>query len=1053
MVKAGDILADRYRIESVAGTGGMGSVFRSVDLMTDQPCAIKVIGDLQTHGGRRTSVETAKRFVRESRALREIRHPAVVRYVADGTTATGQPFLVMEWAGGQTLRERIQGQGATPVETLALLERLVDALAVIHAVGIVHRDIKPRNLMLAKGELASVRIVDFGIARFAELLSGMTAGLTVTGLRLGTPGYMAPEQILQTRNVDGRADVYSLGCIAYEMLTGHRAFVGKDGIALLARMVLEDAPRVRKLRPDLPPDVDELVARLLVRDPVRRPVAGPELLAEITSLRGRLEALALPAAPALRDPDASQPSEERQTEDDPPATASASSAVVTPGERTLAQSRPPLIGRDEAMAELTAALKPGRIVGLWGAVGVGKSRLLTELGARHAGKTPLLYVDARAARDVASVLREVAMGLHVSRVDAAHGEILRALRARAPLLLLIDGIDAVANELGPMLTRWTEGAVLTTVVVASRRLVSWADRAVELGPLSTVDREAPGTSPGLSDAAIMLLERAREAGAELETADEPAVSVLATRLEGNPLSLELAAQRLAAIGPTQLLAQLARPLEAIGHMRAEEYPETLAGALTFSWESLGRAERRALLRLALFEGDFTLDDATGLVGEGALDRLQALRERSLCANGSRTDTLMIGSAVRDFVRQRSDRLDPDGRDVHADYVVRLGEWLAHRLERGSDPEALGRLAMRIDDLLVVGERGDLLAARAALAVDPALVGRIFAARHHEILSRAIESCEEARRDASSAAHAEEIRGRLACARGRVGALAGRMQDAFEDLSLALSHAERTEDPEGQAAALMELAVLYHVAADGEVAEQCCHRVLELRSRIDSPRLEARAIGNLGGLAHDAGRLDEAYARYVEAISLAELARDGRLLGVFLGNLAMLDADRGHPAVARSRLHRAIGSLSQAGEERLVAITVANLGMVEIELGHAKIAEGHLRRAARTLEDVGDDRSLALAHARLAAATSLLGDAPAGARSIARARELSASDERTRSVVGVFEAFVWLAEKDLTAAQASRDRAFLPTVTGRDLAAMSDDTRAALRVLARHLPRG
>src|SRR5437762_2537779 len=235
----GVVIAQRYRLDAVAGTGGMGSVYRATDLTTGAACAVKMI----EARGKKASLTTTRRFVREVRALKQIRHPAVVRYIDDGGADEQRPFLVMEWVDGQSLRDRLREGGATLDETLATVHRLIDALVAIHAVGIVHRDLKPANLMLSDGRFDAIRIVDFGIARFSDLSAAVTAGLTATGLYLGTPGYMAPEQIIQTKNVDGRADVYSVGCVAFEMLTGQRAFTGTDGVALLARMVIEDARR------------------------------------------------------------------------------------------------------------------------------------------------------------------------------------------------------------------------------------------------------------------------------------------------------------------------------------------------------------------------------------------------------------------------------------------------------------------------------------------------------------------------------------------------------------------------------------------------------------------------------------------------------------------------------------------------------------------------------------------------------------------------------------------------------------------------------------------
>ena len=171
----------------------------------------------------------------------------MVRYHAHGTDPVAGPYLVMEWVDGETLRDRQTRAALTPADALRIGARLVRALAAVHAAGVVHRDVKPRNVMLQHGSVNRVTLVDFGIARV-----GRSLGLTSTGARLGTPRYMAPEQIMNARRVDGRADVFSLGCVVFEMLTGRQAFHCEDDVAALARMLIEDAPSIRSLRPELP---------------------------------------------------------------------------------------------------------------------------------------------------------------------------------------------------------------------------------------------------------------------------------------------------------------------------------------------------------------------------------------------------------------------------------------------------------------------------------------------------------------------------------------------------------------------------------------------------------------------------------------------------------------------------------------------------------------------------------------------------------------------------------------------------------------------------------
>jgi serine/threonine protein kinase len=167
-----------------------------------------------------------ERFAREAQVLSTLSHPGIVRYIDSGITAGGEPYLVMEWLSGETLSSRLQRTQLTLAEVLALGRRVASALSAIHREGIVHRDIKPSNLFLRDSAIDKVTLIDFGMARrpLAD------TRLTVTGTMLGTPGYIAPEQVYNVPNLDGRADIFSLGCVLYRCIAGRAPFRGPDAL-------------------------------------------------------------------------------------------------------------------------------------------------------------------------------------------------------------------------------------------------------------------------------------------------------------------------------------------------------------------------------------------------------------------------------------------------------------------------------------------------------------------------------------------------------------------------------------------------------------------------------------------------------------------------------------------------------------------------------------------------------------------------------------------------------------------------------------------------------
>jgi eukaryotic-like serine/threonine-protein kinase len=279
-VQPGQTLDARFALESLVGSGGMADVYRARELITGRPVALKVLR--QSQRGRLT------RFRREGDVLARMQHPHIVRYVAhgDGPDAT---WVAMEWLEGESLEARLARGPLTVAECVAAATGIAEALAFAHAQGVLHRDIKPGNLFLPGGNCGEVKVLDFGIARVAD------ATLTRTGSVVGTPSYLSPEQA-RGRHVDARTDLFALGCVIYEALTGRRAFTGPTAVAVLAKVLLEDPPPARSADARIPTALSDLVVRLMRKDPAERP---PSASAVVVSLRSveRAEAARLTGAP------------------------------------------------------------------------------------------------------------------------------------------------------------------------------------------------------------------------------------------------------------------------------------------------------------------------------------------------------------------------------------------------------------------------------------------------------------------------------------------------------------------------------------------------------------------------------------------------------------------------------------------------------------------------------------------------------------------------------------------------------------------------------------
>ncbi len=421
VIASGTLVADRFEIESLAGTGGMGEVYRARDRATGELVAVKFV--------RQSALSYVARFEREARALAQFAHPGIVRYVAHGKEPS--LFLAMEWLEGEDLHRRL-ARGALAIgDALELAQRLADALAAAHARGIIHRDIKPSNIFLCGGRIDSAKLLDFGVAQVAK----STHALTGTGQLIGTLGYMAPEQAMSGRDVTPAADVFSLGCVLFECLAGQGPFAG-EWAEVLSKILLSEPPRLRELRKDTPHALDELVARMLRKDPAAR-ASLAAVSSDVASFLSAGAALMSGNAEATGDVPAVTGDERRLVA--VIVTSDATGVVLedvrlTPSADTMPSSAVHLghvVAKFEAQLEVRADGTP--------LVTLTSTGAATDLAARA----------ARCALAIRGVLPQARIAVAGGRGDPSRGSVISDVVTRAQHLLEIDD-DVKLVRIDPM---------------------------------------------------------------------------------------------------------------------------------------------------------------------------------------------------------------------------------------------------------------------------------------------------------------------------------------------------------------------------------------------------------------------------------------------------------------------------------------------------------------------------------------------------------------------------------------------------------------------------
>ena len=562
-----------YCIEACVGTGGMGEVFRASDTRLARKVAIKAI-----RAGR-SSEGLELRFLGEARAASALNHSNIIT-IYDVGTVEGQPYIVMEWIEGQTLREKLTQGPLSIMEVLGIASQILDALAAAHESGIIHRDLKPENIMVnASGR---IKVLDFGIAKRISMPADPTLDFVsrnTLGFVVGTPGYMSPEQA-RGEPLDFRSDHFSFGAVLYELAAGRRAFAGNSIAEVQAAILLHQPEPLTSLNPHAPAPLQWVVERCLAKASRDRFETTEELRREFSAIVTRAGQL-VAASPPINN-------------------------IPTP--------RTALIGREAELSRLRDLVAdPGlRILTLTGAGGIGKTRLAVELGRQVADQFAggVCFVQLEKVSDASLVPSEVALALGVAQWPGADPEaaIANHLRQLAgPVLLVLDNFEHVLE------------AALFAARLASERLKAVVTSRAALRVYGEYEFAVPSLNSGYgtarqemarSPAVRLFIERAT--GLRGSTIDEEQlgiVSAICTRLDGLPLAIELAAARTRLFPLKTLQTRLDDPLAVLvgGPRDLPQRQHTLRATIDWSYNLLDAEHRKLFRRMAVFVGGATVE--------------------------------------------------------------------------------------------------------------------------------------------------------------------------------------------------------------------------------------------------------------------------------------------------------------------------------------------------------------------------------------------------------------------------------------------------------------
>jgi predicted ATPase/tetratricopeptide (TPR) repeat protein len=947
----GMLVGNRYRLQSLLGQGGMGEVYEAWDEELSIRVALKTL-HLESHSDR-PALDDLKR---EAMLARAVVHPNICRVYDLGRHGESESevyFLTMEALRGETLAERLRTRGRmTTAEAWPLVEQMAAGLQAAHQAGVLHLDFKSSNVILAGDPGRELAVItDFGLARTVEPTIGVADERREPGPKprsiAGTPAYMAPEQV-RGEAAGPAADIYALGVVLYEMVTGKLPFAGRTPIDVAQRRLDEDAPSPRMTVPDLDERWNAVVRRCLEREPERRYASAAEVPA---ALAGRIAVL-------------------------PPARENTFS-----GRHALPPELDSFVGREIELDVLASMIAGGsRLVTLLGAGGMGKTRLAVHYGWQSRASWPggTWFCDLTEARDQDGIVSAVAktLGAPLGRGDPVE-HLGQVLAARGRCLVILDNLEPVAGPAAAAVTQWRALAPELHLILTSRERLGIAEeRILDLDPLRT-------------PAAIQLfLERAQRLrpGLAFGDGDLAAVKQVIKLVDGIPLAIELAAARLRVMSAQQLVAGMHKRFSLLTGGRNARH-ETLAGVIDGSWALLHPWERAALAQCAVFEGGLTVAAAEAVLDLRAYENappvlgvLQSLLDRSMLhtfvSHGSRPDKrrdprLGMYGSIQEYARRKLSTGGDVPHGVSGPAAVlaaetRHGEWYRRfgteealaALDRDGGEELRRALENELENLVAAcrraGERRDGATAAATYVAACAVISMRGPAAAAVALGR----------DLLATGLPPKERAVVLMTLGEVQKDAGQAQNALSSLEEALALHRELGNRSLEGAVLANLGSWHHTQGRMEDARGQLRAAAAIHREVGDQLRESVDLATLGNIDRSQGRMVEARAYYERALILRRAVGDRRGAGILLGNLAGIDYKDGHVERARAGFEEALSIHRKMGNRRFEASIHANLGNLCRDQGRLEEARDHFAAALAMTQELGTRRDEGNAHLNL-----------------------------------------------------------------------------------------
>ena len=925
-----------YEILSMLGAGGMGEVYKARDTRLKRLVAIKILPqEFKLNDDRRA------RFDREARAIASLNHPHIC-VLHDVGQQDGINYLVMEYVEGQTLKERLLETPLSISVAMKIGSEIADALVEAHRHGIVHRDVKPGNIMLAKG---GAKLLDFGLARsFERQHSSPISDVTSEGVILGTPGYMSPEQVLG-KPVDACTDVFSLGVVIYEMIARRMAFGGATVGEIVDAVLYRHPDPLSNLNAEVSPELEKLVTKCLNKEKEHRYQSATELWSDLVEL-----------------------------------TREAGTTWVRP--RTVRRHNLPLelntfVGREREISELSSVLGETRLLTLSGSGGSGKTRLALKLASGVVDK----YADGVWLAELAPVSNPELLPQSVAATLDVHEEQGRPLVQRLldylqnkQLLLVLDNCEHLVQATAKLVEAVLTSCERVRILVTSRESLGIpGERVYRVPPLSFPDSgPVPLADASAYEAVRLFVDRARSVSPlQLDQHEADRVVEICRRLDGIPLALEMAAARLDVLSLDQIAERLTDRFRLLAGTRRESLPrqETLRSTIDWSHDLLSPVEQTLFRRLGVFAGSFDLEAVEAVCADNDLKSENILETLSRLVDKSMITITRTSLGVRyrlletlsDYAKEKFHKTADERktRNKHLEYFLAVAEKLGPEFSAEKSSNKLGsvvdRLELEHQNLLRALEwcstgRGG---SRAALRIAVALWGFWVIRCYHQLAKeQLLRALDRDRRRSPKPVLIEALN-----ASGHFLALTGELDAARGALEESLRLSKETGDQLKIGTALRFLGLVAWRQGRYSEAETLQRQSLDIGRNHGFRILTAYSLNHLAALAFIRDEYDLAEAYWRESDALFREADCTLRLSTSLSNYSVLAYDRGDYAKAESLRLEALTMAKKAGRTDHVLSGFIALGTMCANNDYGR-SRSLLEEALVIACDVGDKYAIA-----------------------------------------------------------------------------------------------